>query len=56
MQFNLFIYFQGGKLFLKKYMGFSTNFVAIKEEVDGSKISFAPPNHIFVRFSAVKYG
>lgn len=39
-------------------MGFSTNFVAIKEEVDGSKISIllVPQNHIFVRFSPVKYG
>lgn len=39
-------------------MGFSTNFVAIKEKVDGSKSSFLliPQNHIFVRFSAVKYG
>lgn len=60
MQFNLFIYFQDGELFLKihKYMGFSTNFVAMKVEVDGSKISLllVPQNHIFVRFSAVKYG
>lgn len=39
-------------------MGFPTNFVAIKEEVDGSKISFlfVSPHHIFVSFSAVKYG
>lgn len=39
-------------------MGFSTNFVTIKEKVDGSKISFllVSQNHIFVRFSAVKYG
>lgn len=39
-------------------MGFSTNFVTKKEEMDGSKISFllAPQNYIFVMFSAVKYG
>lgn len=39
-------------------MGFSTNFVAINEEVDGNKISFSAcsKNPQFCQVSAVKYG